>query len=78
LEENQILRKDIYENIIRTIKLRRMRWARHVASIEKKKGNAYRILVGKPERNRSLGRYRHRWEKNYKMNLKEIEWCGMN
>jgi hypothetical protein len=46
-------------NIIRTIKSRRMRWARHVARMGEKI-NAYRILVGKPEGRRPLGR--PRWD----------------
>jgi hypothetical protein len=47
-------------NIIRTIKSRRMRWAGHVACMGEKI-NAYRILVGKPEGRRPLGRPRRRW-----------------
>jgi hypothetical protein len=42
------------------------------------KRNAYRILVGKPEREKSLGRPRHRWEDNIKMDLREIRWGGMD
>jgi hypothetical protein len=42
------------------------------------KRNAYRILVGKPEGKRSLGRLRHRWVDNIKMDLREIEWSGMD
>jgi hypothetical protein len=38
--------------------------------------NAYRILVGKPEGKRPLGRPRRRWEDNIKMDLGEIEWDG--
>jgi hypothetical protein len=40
--------------------------------------NAYRILVGKPEGNKSLGRPRHRWANNIKMDLREIGWDGMD
>jgi hypothetical protein len=40
--------------------------------------NAYRILVGKPKRKRPLGRPRHRWEDNIKMDLRETEWGGMD
>jgi hypothetical protein len=58
-------------NIIRMIKARRMRWARHVARMGAKR-NAYRILVGKPEGKRPLGRSRHRWVDNIKMDLGEI------
>jgi hypothetical protein len=42
------------------------------------KRNAYRILVGKPEGNRPLGRPRRRWVVNIRMDLREIEWNGMN
>jgi hypothetical protein len=49
-----------------------MRWAGHVARIGEKKKNAYRILVGKPERKRPLGRPRRRWVDNIKLDLREI------
>jgi hypothetical protein len=42
------------------------------------KRNAYRILVGKPEGKRPLGRLRHRWEDNIKTDLREIGWGGMD
>jgi hypothetical protein len=42
------------------------------------KRNAYRILVGKPEGQRPLGRPRRRWEDNTEMDLREIGWSGMN
>jgi hypothetical protein len=42
------------------------------------KWNAYRILVGKPEGKRPLGRPRRRWEQNIKMDLREIGWGGMD
>jgi hypothetical protein len=42
------------------------------------KRNAYRILVGKPEGKRSLGRPRHRWVNDIKMDLTEIGWDGMD
>jgi hypothetical protein len=47
-------------SIIRMIKSRRMRWAGHVAQMGEKR-NAYRILVGKPEGKRPLGKPRRRW-----------------
>jgi hypothetical protein len=53
------------------IKLMRMRWAGHVARKGRKR-NAYRILVGKPEGKRPLGKPRRRWVDNIKMNLREI------
>jgi hypothetical protein len=58
-------------------KSRRMRWAGHVAPMGKKR-NAYRILVGKAEGKRPLGRPRHRWMYNIKMVLREIGWDGMD
>jgi hypothetical protein len=55
------------------IKSRRMRWAGHVARIGEKR-NACRILVGKPEGKRPLGRPRPRWVDNIRMDLREIGW----
>jgi hypothetical protein len=55
-------------NIIRVIKSRRMRWAGLTARMGKM-GNAYNILVGKPEGTRSLGRPRPRLEDNIRMDL---------
>jgi hypothetical protein len=48
------------------------------SSIHGEKKNAYRILVGKPEGNRPLGRPRYRWEDNIRMDLREICWGGMD
>jgi hypothetical protein len=42
------------------------------------KRNAYRILVGKPEGKRTLGRPRYRWVDNIKIYLKEIGWNGVD
>jgi hypothetical protein len=39
---------------------------------------AYRVLVGKPEGNRPLGRPRRRWEDNIKTNIQEVEWAAWN
>jgi hypothetical protein len=50
------------------IKLRRMRWASHVARMGERRG-VYRVLVGKPEEKRPLGKTRRRWEDNIKMDL---------
>jgi hypothetical protein len=57
--------------VIKVIKSRRMRWARHVARMGEKM-NTYRILVGKPEGKRPLGRPRRKWVDNIKMDLREI------
>jgi hypothetical protein len=59
------------------IKSRRMKWTGHVARMGEK-GNAYRILLGKPEGKRPLGRPRRRWVDNIKMGLREIRWGGMD
>ena len=68
---------DLYcsRNIVRVIKTRRMRWAGHVARMGKGRG-IYRVLVGKPEGKRPLGRLRRRWEDNIKMDLQEVGCCG--
>jgi hypothetical protein len=64
---------DLYSspNINRVINSRRMRWAGHVARLGEGRG-AYRILVGRPEGRRPLGRPRHRWEDNIKMDLQKV------
>jgi hypothetical protein len=59
------------------IKSRRMRWVGHVARIGEKR-NAYRILVGKADGKRPLGKTIHRWVDNNKMDLREIGWCGVD
>jgi hypothetical protein len=59
------------------IKCRKMIWAGHVARVEEKK-NAYRILVGKPEGKRPLGRPRHRCVDNVKIDLRETGWDDMD
>jgi hypothetical protein len=63
-------------DIIRQIKSRRMRWAGHVARMGEGR-NVYRVLVGKREGKRPLGRPRRRWEDGIKMDLREIGWGGM-
>jgi hypothetical protein len=50
-----------------------MRWARHVGRVGKKRG-VYRVLVGKPEKKKPLGRHKRRWEGNIKMDLQEVRW----
>ena len=62
-------------NIVRVIKSRRMRWAGHVARVGEGRG-VYRVLMGKPEGKRVLGRPRHRWEDNNKKDLQEVG-CGV-
>jgi hypothetical protein len=67
---------DLYSspNIVRVIKSRRMRWARHVTRMEEGRG-VHKVLVGKPEEKRPLGRPRRRLEDNIKMVLEEVR-CG--
>ena len=64
---------DLYSlpNIVRVVKSRRMRWAGHVARMGLGRC-VYRLLVGKSERKRPLGRPRRRWEVNIKMDLQEV------
>jgi len=53
------------------IKSRRMRWVRHVARMEERRG-LYRVLIAKPDGKRPLGRSRRRWEDNIKIDLHEV------
>ena len=59
------------------MKSRRMRWAGHVARMGGRKG-VCRVLMGKPEGKRPVGRPRRRWEDNIKMDLQEVECGGMD
>jgi hypothetical protein len=70
---------DLYSSssVIRIIKLRRIKWARHGARMGKKR-NAYRLLVGKPEGKRPLGKPTHRWLDNMRIDLGEVEWSDVN
>ena len=74
---------DLYSspNIVRVIKSRRMRWAGHVARVDEEMG-VYRVLVGKLEGRRPLGRPRRRWVDNIRMDLQEVgcgyvDWIGL-
>jgi len=69
-------------NIARVIKSRRMRWAGHVARMGEERG-VYRVLVGKPEGMRPLGRPKRRWVDNIRMDLQEMgcgymDWIGLS
>ena len=70
---------DLYcsPNIVRVIKLRIRKWAGHVARMGERRG-VFRVLVGKPEGKRPLGRPRHRWEHNFKIDFKELGCGGMD
>jgi hypothetical protein len=57
-------------NIVGVIKRRRIRWAGHVARMWERR-DVYRVLVGRPEGNRPLGRPRRKWEDNIKMDLRK-------
>jgi len=68
-------------NIVWVIKSRRMRWAGHVARMGEERG-VYRILVGKAEGRRPVGRSRRRWVDNTRMDLQEVgcgymDWIGL-
>jgi len=65
--------RDLYSlpNIVRLVKSRRMRWAGRVARMGEGRG-VHRVLVGKPERKRPLGRPRRRWDDNIKVDLREV------
>jgi hypothetical protein len=71
--------RDLYssQSIIRMIKSRRMRWMGHVARMGPKR-NAYRLLVGKPEKKRPLGRPKRRWMDDTKMDLGEVGWSDVD
>jgi len=56
---------------VRVIKSRRMRWDGHVARMGEEKG-VYRVLVGKPEGKRPLGKPRHRWVDNIRTDLQQV------
>ena len=66
---------------MRVIKSRRMRWAGHVAHMGEER-EVYRVLLGKPEGKRPLGRPRRRWVDNIRTDLQEVgcgcmDWIGL-
>ena len=74
---------DLYcsPNIVRVIKSRRMKWTGHVARMVEERG-VYRVLVGKPEGRRPLGRSGRRWVNNITMYPQEVgcrhvDWIGL-
>ena len=67
---------------MRVTKSRRMRWAGHVVHMGEERG-LYRVLMGKPEGKRPLGRPRRRWVDNIRMDLQKVgcgymDWIGLN
>jgi hypothetical protein len=69
---------DLYflSNIVRVVKSRRMRLVRHVARIGEERG-VHRVLVGKHQGKRPIGRPRRRWEDSIKMDIQEVgRGCG--
>ena len=64
---------DLYSlpNIVRVVKSRRMKWAGHVARMGQGR-EVHRVLVGRPEGKRPLGRPRRRWGDNINMDLQEV------
>jgi hypothetical protein len=77
MSHNEELCDLYYSSIIRMIKSRRMRRAEHVARMGEKR-NAYRLLVGKPEGKRPLGRPRCRRVDNIRMELGEVGWSDVD
>ena len=73
---------DLYSpNFVPVIKSRRMRWAGHVARMGEEIG-VYRVLLGKPQGRRPLGRPRRRWVDNIRMGVQEVgcgymDWIGL-
>ena len=68
-------------NIVRVIKSRKIRWAGHVARMGDERG-VYRVLLGKPEGRRQLGRPKRRWMDNIRMDFQEVgcgymDWIGL-
>jgi hypothetical protein len=64
-------------DVIRQVKSMRMRWAGHVALMGEER-KMYKVLVGKPEGKRPLGRPRRRWEDGVRMDLREISLGGVD
>ena len=75
-QNRKLCQLNITALIVRVIKSRRLRWAGHVAHMEEGRG-VHKVLVGKPDGKRPLGRPRRRWDDNIKMDLQEVgRGCG--
>jgi hypothetical protein len=77
LHNDELHERNSSLDIVRVIKSRRMRWVGHVACMREGSG-VYRVLVGRPEGKRPLGRPRHKWENIIKMDLREMGINGAN
>jgi hypothetical protein len=66
-----------FPNIFRQIKSRRMTWAGHVTRLGEER-NVYRVLMGKLEGKRPLGRPRSSWEDGIRMDLRETGWGSVD
>jgi hypothetical protein len=64
-------------DIIRQVKSRRRRWVEHVSRMGEER-KVYKVLVGKPEGKRPLGRPRRRWENGFRIDLREIDLGGVD
>jgi hypothetical protein len=73
LHNDKLHNLSLSPDIIRQVKSRVMRWAGHVARMGEER-KVYKVLVGKPEGKRPLGRPRHMWEDGVRMDLGEIGW----
>jgi hypothetical protein len=69
--------RETQSNIIRVIKSRKMKWEGHVARTREMRKTC-KIFAGKPEGNRLLERYKHRWEDNIRMDNWQLVWEGVD
>jgi hypothetical protein len=65
-------------NIVRVIKSRRLRWVGYVAHMGERRGVYRVVVVGKPKGNKPLGKPRHKWKYNIKLDLRETGIDGLN
>jgi hypothetical protein len=77
-EWRRLLKEELHDlcfspDVIWVMKLGRIRWAGHGTRVWKRRG-VYRVLVGRPEGKRPLGRLGCRWEDNMKVDVQEVRW----
>jgi hypothetical protein len=77
LHNDELHKPHSSQNIVKVIKSRRMRWVGHVARMGEGRG-VYRVLVGRSEGKKPLGRPRCRWDDNIKIDIREIRIGGAN